>query len=92
MHKTHDLILFMFELNSQVESIETVTKEKIQIRDVKIINLEIMLNDEHTNVYLHDVHYYLEVNSNLLSLSLLKEKNHTFNIKCDILQVLNHDD
>ncbi len=92
VHIIHDLILFMTELNSQFEWIETITNQKIQIRDVETINLEIMLNDENINVHLHDVHYCLEVNSNLLSLSVLKEKHHTFNAKNAILRVLNDDE
>jgi uncharacterized protein YlxP (DUF503 family) len=92
VHITHDLILFMIELNSQFEWIETITNQKIQIRNAATINLEIMLNDENINVLLHDVHYCFEVNSNLLSLSVLEEKHHTFNIKNAILRVLNDDE
>ncbi len=51
-----------------------------------------MLNDENINVHLHDVHYCLEVNSNLLSLSVLEEKHHTFNVKNAILRMLNDDE
>jgi hypothetical protein len=83
----------MSELNSRVESIETITKEKIQTRDANIINVNIILkSNEYTNVYLHDVHYCFEVNSNLLSLSVLKEKDHTFNAKNSVLRVLNNDE
>jgi hypothetical protein len=92
VHIIHDLILFMTELNSQFEWIETITNQKIQIRDVETINLEIMLNDENSNVHLHDVHYCLEVNSNLLSLNVLEEKHHTFNARNAILRVLNDDE
>ncbi len=48
--------------------------------------------DKNMNVYLHDVHYCFEVNSNLLSLSVLKEKYHTFNARNAILRVLNDDE
>jgi uncharacterized protein YlxP (DUF503 family) len=92
VHIIHDLILFVTELNSQFEWIETITNQKIQIRDVETINLEIMLNDENINVHLHDVHYYFEVNSNLLSLSELEEKHHTFNVENAILRMLNDDE
>jgi hypothetical protein len=51
-----------------------------------------MLNDENINVDLHDVHYCFEVNSNLLFLSVLKEKHHTFNARNAILRVLNDDE
>jgi CTP synthase (UTP-ammonia lyase) len=51
-----------------------------------------MLNNENINVHFHDVHYYFEVNSNLLFLSVLKEKHHTFNAKNEILRVLNDDE
>jgi hypothetical protein len=82
VHITHDLTLFMSELDNRVESIETITRKKIQIHDANIINVNIILNsNEHTNIHLYDVHYCLEVNSNLLSLSVLKEKDHTFNAK-----------
>jgi hypothetical protein len=92
VHIIHDLILFMIELNSQFEWIETVTSQKIRIREVETINLEIMLNNENINVHFHDVHYCFEVNSNLLSLSVLEEKHHTFNAKNEILRVLNDDE
>ncbi len=93
VHITHDLILFMSELNSLVESIETITREKIQIRDANIINVNIILNsNKYINAHLHDVHYYLEMNSNLLSLNVLKEKNHTFNTKNNVLRMLNSDE
>jgi hypothetical protein len=92
VHITHDLILFMIELNNQFEWIETVIDQEIQTRDVETINLEIMLNNENINVHLHDVHYCLEVNSNLLSLNVLKEKHHTFNARNKILRMLNDDE
>jgi uncharacterized protein YlxP (DUF503 family) len=92
VHIIHDLILFMTELNNQFEWIETITNQKIQTRNVETINLEIMLNDENINVHFHDVHYCFEVNSNLLSLSVLEEKIHTFNVKNAILRVLNDDE
>jgi hypothetical protein len=83
----------MSELDSQVESIETITREKIQTRDANIINVNIILDsNKHINVHLHDVHYCLEVNSNLLSLSVLEEKDHTFNIKNSVLRVLDSDE
>ncbi len=83
----------MSELDSRVESIETITRGKIQTRDASTINVNIILNsNEHTNVHLHDVHYYLKVNSNLLSLSVLEEKDHTFNVKNNVLNVLNSDE
>ncbi len=95
---THDLILFMIELNNQFEEIEIVIDQKIQIRDVETINLDVILNNdenikkEFINIHLHDVYYCLEVNSNLLFLSVLKEKDFTFNVKNDVLRVLNNDD
>ncbi len=93
VHITHDLILFMSELDSRIESIETITRKKIQTRDADIINVNIILDsNEYTNVHLHDVHYCLEVNSNLLSLSVLKEKCHTFNAKNSVLRVLDSDE
>jgi Lhr-like helicase len=83
----------MSELNSRIESIETITREKIQTRDASIINVNIILNsNEHINVYLHEVHYYLETNSNLLFLNVLKEKDHTFTTKNSVLRVLNSDE
>jgi hypothetical protein len=51
-----------------------------------------MLNNENINVHFHDMHYCIEVNSNLLSLSVLEEKHHTFNVKNEILRVLNDDE
>jgi hypothetical protein len=93
VHITHDLILFMFESNSRIESIETVTKEKIQTRDADTINVNVILHlNEHTNVHLHDVHYCFEVNSNLLFLSELEEQGHTFNAKNSVLRVLDSDE
>jgi hypothetical protein len=66
--------------------------QKIEIRNVETISLEMMLNDENINVHLHDVHYCFKVNSNLLFLSVLKEKHHTFNTKNEISRVLNDDE
>jgi hypothetical protein len=88
----------MIELNNQFEEIEIVIDQKIQIRDVETINLDVILNNdenikkEFINIHLHDVYYCLEVNSNLLFLSVLKEKDFTFNVKNDVLRVLNNDD
>ncbi len=98
VHITHDLILFMTELNSQFEWIETVIDQEIQTRDVETINLDVILdNDENTkkqfiNIHLHDVHYCFEVNSNLLSLDVLEEKDLIFNARNDVLRVLDSDE
>jgi hypothetical protein len=93
VHITHDLTLFMSELDSRVESIETATGEKIQTRGAGIINVDVILDsNEHTNVHLHDVHYCPEVDSNLLSLGVLEEKGHTFNAKNSVLRVLDSDE
>jgi hypothetical protein len=98
VHITHDLILFMTELNSQFEWIETVIDQEIQIRDVGTINLDVILDSDENikkqfiNIHLHDVHYCLEVNSNLLSLDVLEEKDLIFNARNDVLQVLDSDE
>ncbi len=55
--------------------------------------MNIILNsNKYTNVHLHDVHYCFEMNSNLLFLSVLKEKDHTFNAKNSVLRMLNSDE
>jgi hypothetical protein len=98
VHITHDLTLFMTELDSRVEWIETATGQQIQTRGAGTINLDVILDDgEHTNkastnVHLHDVHYCPEVDSNLLSLGVLEEKGLTFNARSSVLRVLDHDE
>jgi hypothetical protein len=67
IHITHDVSLFVSDELKQIQS-----------RGAGTINLEILLDDKHTNVHLHDVHYCPEVDSNLLSLGVLEEKNCTF--------------
>jgi hypothetical protein len=76
---THDLRLFISDLNENViECIETVNDEQIETRESETIEIEMIVNDKNTIVTMTNVHYCLELNSNLISLDVLKAKEFDF--------------
>jgi regulator of RNase E activity RraB len=77
---THDLRLFIsFDLNADdIECIETASDEQIKIRESETIEIEMTVDDKNTTVTMTDVHYSLELNSNLISLDVLKAKRFDF--------------
>jgi hypothetical protein len=76
---THDLRLFISDLNADViECIETVSDEQLETRGSETIEIEMTVDDKNTTVTMTDVHYCLELNSNLISLDVLKAKRFDF--------------
>jgi hypothetical protein len=76
----HDLRLFIsLDLNADdIECIETASDEQIETRESETIEIEITVDDKNTTVTMTDVHYCLELNSNLISLDVLKIKRFDF--------------
>jgi hypothetical protein len=84
VHVTHDLRLFISDLNADViEWIETVNDEQIKTRRTETIDLEMMIDDKNINATMSDVHYCLELNSNLIFLDVLKAKKFDFRDRKD---------
>jgi hypothetical protein len=81
---THDLRLFISDLNENVtECIETANDEQIKTRETETIDLEMIVNDKNISATMSDVHYCLELNSNLISLDVLKAKKFDFRDRKD---------
>ena len=82
IHMTHDLRLY---INSDLDPIQEWFKmadgHKIQTHGLGIIALETLMDGESKYVYLHNVHYCLELDLNLLSLGVLEKKGFEFSGK-----------
>jgi hypothetical protein len=61
-----------------IECIETASGEQIMTRGSGTIEIEMTVDDKNTTVTVTDVHYCLELNSNLISLDVLKAKEFDF--------------
>ncbi len=93
VHVTHDLRLFISDLNEDViECIETASDEQIETRGSGTIEIEMTVDDKNITVTMTDVHYCLELNSNLISLDVLKAKKFDFLDRKDWLTVIDEDD
>jgi Fic family protein len=94
VHVIHDLRLFIsLDLNTDViEWIETANDEQIETRETETIRLEMNVADKNISVTMSDVHYCLELNSNLISLDVLEAKKFDFRDRKDWLSVINEDD
>jgi hypothetical protein len=76
---THDVRLFISDLNENViECIETANDEQIETRGSETIEIEMTVDDKNITVTMTDVHYCFELNSNLISLDVLKAKRFDF--------------
>jgi hypothetical protein len=65
VHVTHDLFLFISDLNTDdTELIETANDEQIETRDTEDVDLDV---DNERNIFLLNVHYCFELDSNLIS-------------------------
>jgi hypothetical protein len=81
VHVTHDLFLFISDFNSDdTELIEIASDEQIETRETEDVDLDA---DNERNIILSNVHYYLELDSNLISLDLLESKEFDFRAKND---------
>jgi hypothetical protein len=79
VHVTHDLFLFISDLNSNdTELIEIVNDEQIKTRETENVDLDA---DNKKDIILSNVHYCLELDSNLISLDLLESKEFDFRAK-----------
>ncbi len=87
VHVTHDLFLFISDLNSNdTELIEIVNDEQIKTRETENVDLDA---DNKKDIILSNVHYCLELDSNLISLDLLESKEFDFRAKNNWLTVEN---
>jgi hypothetical protein len=81
VHVTHDLSLFISNLNSDdTELIEIVSDEQIETRETEDVDLDA---DNEKYIILSNIHYCLELDSNLISLDLLESKEFDFRAKND---------
>jgi hypothetical protein len=81
VHVTHDLSLFISDLNNDdTELIEIASDEQIETRETEDVDLDA---DNERNIILSNVHYCLELDSNLISLDLLESKEFDFRAKND---------
>jgi hypothetical protein len=76
----HDLRLFIsLDLNADdIECIEIASDEQIKTRESETIEIEMTVDDKNTTVTMTNIHYCLELNSNLISLDVLKAKKFDF--------------
>ncbi len=89
VHVTHDLSLFISNLNSDdTELIEIVSDEQIETRETEDVDLDA---DNEKYIILSNIHYCLELDSNLISLDLLESKEFDFRAKNDWLTIENDD-
>jgi hypothetical protein len=90
---THDLSLFISSnLDDNIETIETISDEKIETRESDIIDLKMIINDQNTNVTMSNVHYCSELDSNLISLEILKAKGFEFRGLNDRLSIIDNEE
>ncbi len=80
VHVIHDLRLFIsLDLNADdIECIEIASDEQIKTRESETIEIEMTVDDKNTTVTMTNIHYCLELNSNLISLDVLKAKKFDF--------------
>ncbi len=89
VHVTHDLLLFISDLNSDdTELIEIVSNEQIETRKTEDVDLDA---DNERNIILSNVHYCFELDSNLISLDLLESKEFDFRAKNNWLTIEDDD-
>lgn len=92
VHMTHDLRLY---INADFDPVhkwfETADGYKIQMQAIGTIALETLLDGKTTYVHLHNVHYCLELDSNLLSLGILEKKGFQFVGKQGFLYVIDNE-
>ena len=93
VHVTHDLTLFISsDLNDDTELIETVSDEQIETRESGTIDLKMIIDDKIISVTISNVHYCLELDSNLISLEVLEVKDFEFRGKSEWLRVIDQDE
>jgi hypothetical protein len=68
--------------------IETISDEQIETRDADTIELERTISDRNSSATVTNVHYCLEMDSNLLSLGIFEAKGFEFRGKNGHLQVI----
>ncbi len=90
----HDFKLFIsLDLNADViEWIETANDKQIKTRETKTIRFKMIVADKNINVTMLNVYYCLELDSNLISLDVLKAKKFDFRDRNDWLSVIDKDD
>ncbi len=89
----HDFSLFISSnLNDDdIETIKTISDEKIETRKSSIIDLKMIINDQNINVTISNVHYCFELDSNLISLEVLEIKRFEFRSLNDWLSIIDNE-
>ncbi len=86
---THDSSLFIsFDLNDDIETIETVNDEKIETLKSNTIDLKMIIDDQNISVTISNVYYCFKLNSNLISLEVLEAKKFEFRSLNDRLSII----
>ena len=92
VHMTHDPCLYInADLDPVHERFETADDHKIQTQGAGTIALETLLDDKSAYVHLHNVYYFPELDSNLLSLGILEKKGFQFVGKQGFLYVIDNE-
>lgn len=92
IHMTHNLCLYInVDLDPIQKLFEMVDDYKIQTQSVSIIILKTLLDNESAFVYLQNVHYCSEFDSNLLSLKILEKKKFQFVGKQGFLYLIDNE-
>ena len=88
---THDIRLYVNSNLDQIQKwFETANSQKIQAKGSGTIKLETLIDGKSSYVYLCNVYYCPELDSNLLSLGVLEKKGFKFVGKQGVLSVINN--
>ncbi len=88
---TYDLSLFIsFDLNDDIETIETISDEKIETRKSDTIDLKMIIDRKITSITILNVHYCPELDLNLISLEVSEIKKFQFRSLNDRLSVIDN--
>lgn len=85
IHFIHDFILFEIDISDQNIDVETANDDIIQIKKTKTMTLKIVLKNCQKKIKLINVHYYSEIEFNLLSLNTVESQKHHWLTKNDLL-------
>ncbi len=93
IYMTHDP---RFYINADLDPVhkwfETADGHNIQTKSAGTIALKMLLDDKSEYVHLHNVHYFPELDSNLLSLGILEKKGFQFVGKQGFLYIIDNEE
>lgn len=82
IYMTHDPRLYInVDLDPVHKLFQTADGHKIQTQGVSTIALDMLLEGKIAYVYLHNIYYYPELDSNLLILNIFEKKEIQFDRK-----------